>query len=59
MLAAIAETPGPIDTVVIRDVPEPEELHVGQVVVRMLASRKRMLGTIWLLPISRDYGAGS
>lgn len=38
MLAAIAETPGPIDTVVIRDVPEPGELRSGEVVVRMLVS---------------------
>ena len=38
MLAAIAETPGPIDTVVIRDVPEPGELRAGEVVVRMLVS---------------------
>ena len=38
MLAAIAETPGPIDTVVIRDIPEPEELRAGEVVVRMLVS---------------------
>ena len=38
MLAAIAETPGPIDTIVIRDIPEPEELRAGEVVVRMLVS---------------------
>ena len=38
MLAVIAETPGPIDTVVIRDVPEPGELCAGEVVVRMLVS---------------------
>lgn len=38
MLAVIAETPGPIDTVVIRDVPEPGELRAGEVVVRMLVS---------------------
>lgn len=38
MLAAIAETPGPVDTVVIRDVPEPGELRAGEVVVRMLVS---------------------
>ena len=38
MLAAIAETPGPIDTVVIRDVPEPGELRAGEVAVRMLVS---------------------
>ena len=38
MLAAIAEIPGPIDTVVIRDVPEPEELRAWEVVVRMLVS---------------------
>ena len=38
MLAAIAEIPGPIDTVVIRDVPEPGELCAGEVVVRMLVS---------------------
>jgi len=38
VLAAIAETPGPIDTVVIRDVPEPGELRSGEVVVRMLVS---------------------
>ena len=38
MLAAIAEIPGPIDTVVIRDVPEPGELRAGEVVVRMLVS---------------------
>ena len=38
MLAAIAETPGPIDTVVICDVPEPGELRAGEVVVRMLVS---------------------
>ena len=38
MLAAIAETPGPIDTIVIRDIPEPEELRAREVVVRMLVS---------------------
>ena len=38
MLAAIAEIPGPIDTVVIRDVPELGELRAGEVVVRMLVS---------------------
>ena len=38
MLAAIAETPGPIDTIVIRDIPEPGELRAGEVVVRMLVS---------------------
>ena len=38
MLAVIAETPGPIDTVVIRDVPEPGGLRAGEVVVRMLVS---------------------
>lgn len=38
MLAVIAETPGLIDTVVIRDVPEPGELRAGEVVVRMLVS---------------------
>ena len=38
MLAVIAETPGPIDTVVIRDVPEPGELRAGEVAVRMLVS---------------------
>ena len=38
MLAAIAETPGPIDTIVIRDVPEPGEPRAGEVVVRMLVS---------------------
>ena len=38
MLAAIAETPGPIDTVVIRDAPEPGELRAGEVMVRMLVS---------------------
>ena len=38
MPAAIAETPGPIDTIVIRDVPEPGELRAGEVVVRMLVS---------------------
>lgn len=38
MLAVIAETPGPIDTIVIRDIPEPEELRAGEVVVRMLVS---------------------
>lgn len=36
MFAAIAETPGPIDTIVIRDVPESGELRAGEVVVRML-----------------------
>lgn len=24
----------------------------------VIVKRKHMLGTIWLLPISRDYGAG-
>jgi len=38
VLAVIAETPGPIDTVVIRDVPEPGGLRAGEVVVRMLVS---------------------
>ena len=38
MLAAIAEIPGPIDTIVIRDIPEPGELRAGEVVVRMLVS---------------------
>lgn len=38
MLAAIAEAPGPIDTIVISDVPEPGELRAGEVVVRMLGS---------------------
>ena len=38
MLAAIAETPGSIDTIVIRDIPEPGELRAGEVVVRMLVS---------------------
>ena len=38
MFAAIAETPGPIDTIVIRDVPELGELRAGEVVVRMLVS---------------------
>ena len=38
MLAAIAETPGPIDSIVIRDIPEPGELRAGEVVVRMLVS---------------------
>ena len=38
MLAAIAETPGPIDTIVIRGIPEPGELRAGEVVVRMLVS---------------------
>ena len=38
MFAAIAETPDPIDTIVIRDVPEPGELRAGEVVVRMLVS---------------------
>ena len=38
MLAAIAETPGPIDTIVIRDVPAPGELRAGEVVVHMLVS---------------------
>lgn len=38
MLAAIAETPGPIDTIVICDIPEPEELRAREVVVRMLVS---------------------
>ena len=38
MLAAIAETPGPIDTIVIRDIPEPGELRAGEVVVCMLVS---------------------
>lgn len=38
MLAAIAETPGSIDTIVISDVPEPGDLRAGEVVVRMLVS---------------------
>ena len=38
MLAAIAEAPGPIDTIVISDVPEPGDLRAGEVVVRMLVS---------------------
>jgi len=36
VLAAIAETPGSIDTIVISDVPEPGDLRAGEVVVRML-----------------------
>lgn len=38
MLAAIAHAPGPAHTITIDDVPEPQDLTQGEVVVRMLAS---------------------